>query len=207
MSGRKASKPHTTLLKVVILGDGGVGKSSLMNRYVNNEFDSQSFHTIGVEFLNKDVELEDDTYTMQIWDTAGQERFKSLRTPFYRGSDCCILTFDVNDRQSFSNIPMWRKEFTHYADVRKAEDFPFILIGNKVDQGNRKVLSEDAESWCKENGGVPYFETSAKDDINVEQAFVTAARQVKLLQPDVKASFSDTVDLKGQKKGGFSCCD
>ena len=69
------------------------------------------------------------------------------------------------------------------------------------------MLSEDAESWCKENGGVPYFETSAKDDINVEQAFVTAARQVKLLQPDVKASFSDTVDLKGQKKGGFSCCD
>jgi small GTP-binding protein len=76
---------------------GGVGKSSLMNRYVNNTFDAQSFHTIGVEFLNKDITIDDEAFTMQIWDTAGQERFKSLRTPFYRGSDCCMLTFDVND--------------------------------------------------------------------------------------------------------------
>lgn len=78
------------LLKVVLLGDGGVGKSSLMNRFVSNKFDAQSFHTIGVEFLNKDVTYEGENYTMEIWDTAGQERFKSLRTPFYRGADCCV---------------------------------------------------------------------------------------------------------------------
>ena len=76
------AKPN--FLKVIILGDGAVGKSALMNRFVNNKFDSQSFHTIGVEFLNKEVKADGGTYTLQIWDTAGQERFKSLRTPFYR---------------------------------------------------------------------------------------------------------------------------
>ena len=75
---------NSKFLKVIILGDGAVGKSALMNRFVNNKFDSTSFHTIGVEFLNKEVTVNNDFYTLQIWDTAGQERFKSLRTPFYR---------------------------------------------------------------------------------------------------------------------------
>ena len=117
----------STLLKVVLLGDGGVGKSALMTRYVKNNFEQKSFHTIGVEFLNKDISSFGNSYTLQIWDTAGQERFKSLRTPFYRGADCCILTFAVNDKQSFANIDFWKKEFLYYADIRDTNKFPFIV--------------------------------------------------------------------------------
>lgn len=69
-------------------------------------------------------------YLQQIWDTAGQERFKSLRTPFYRGSDMCLLTFSIDDPPSFKNLDMWRKEFIYYADVKA--DFPFLVVGNKV---------------------------------------------------------------------------
>mmetsp|Transcript_19608 Transcript_19608/g.50992 ORF Transcript_19608/g.50992 Transcript_19608/m.50992 type:complete len:201 (+) Transcript_19608:83-685(+) len=194
-----------SLLKVVILGNGGVGKSSLMNRFVNNEFDAQSFHTIGVEFLNKDLQIDGDTYTMQIWDTAGQERFKSLRTPFYRGADCCMLCYDVTDQPSFKNLGMWKKEFTHYADVRDASKFPFVLLGNKVDcsPSERAVPHDAAEAWCAENGNVPYFETSAKDNINVEMAFVAAAQQVKKCTPVLTTSYADTVDLSAQKT---KCC-
>jgi small GTP-binding protein len=200
-----AGAKHATLLKVVILGDGGVGKSSLMTRFVKNEFDQQSFHTIGVEFLNKDIQVGNETYTMQIWDTAGQERFKSLRTPFYRGTDCCLLTFDVNDAKSFQNIPMWKKEFLNYADPPNPEKFPFLLIGNKVDLGKRVVSREEALKWCEENGNMPFFETSAKDNIDVEKAFIRAAELLKRSEVALKAVYSDTVDLKA-KHGVFSCC-
>jgi small GTP-binding protein len=197
----------STLLKVVILGDGGVGKSSLMQRFVSNKFDSQSFHTIGVEFLNKDVPIDGEVYTLQIWDTAGQERFKSLRTPFYRGADCCLLTFGVDDSQSFRNLSVWKKEFLYYADVREPENFPMVVLGNKVDLPNRQVTQEEALAWCRENHDCPYFETSAKDAINVSEAFRMA---VKLLikkgqHLDVKPGFNDTVNLE-KKEGSGGCC-
>lgn len=133
---------RSTLLKVVILGDGGVGKSCLMNRFVSNHFDEHSFHTIGVEFLNKDIEINGEAYTLQIWDTAGQERFKTLRTPFYRGSDICLLTYAVDDRTSFKNLTLWRSEFLKYADVQEDSNFPFIVVGNKVNYGASKRYIE-----------------------------------------------------------------
>jgi small GTP-binding protein len=182
-------------VKVVILGDGGVGKSSLMNRFVNNEFSVESFHTIGVEFLNKDVAVGTSHYTMQIWDTAGQERFKSLRTPFYRGTDCCLLTFDVGDRASFEHIASWRQEFLNYADIRHPESFPFVLLGNKCDVAERAVTETEAKALCCEFHDMPYFETSAKDNVNVQRAFVAAAERIRLSQSPIKQEYTDTVTL------------
>lgn len=201
----------STFLKVVLLGDGGVGKSSLMNRFVSGKFDCQSFHTIGVEFLNKDVTVEGQSYTLQIWDTAGQERFKSLRTPFYRGSDLCLLVFAVDDVQSFKNLAMWRKEFLYYADVREKDNFPFILLGNKIDFNERVVSQEEAHNFCQEIGGIPYFETSAKDSTNVDVAFNAAVKRLnELEQTKAKSDFSATegVNLsKVNKRETSSCCE
>jgi len=173
-----SSKP--IFLKVVLLGDGGVGKSSLMQRFVSNKFDSAPFHTIGVEFLNKDIEVDHEKYTLQIWDTAGQERFKSLRTPFYRGSDCCLLTFALDDEQSFRNLAIWKKEFLYYADIADSDNFPFVVLGNKVDV-DHQVEANTVKEWCEANGHMPYYETSAKDAINVDLAFISAIKRVAAL--------------------------
>lgn len=205
-----STKP--SLLKVVLLGDGGVGKSSLMNRFVSDKFDSQSFHTIGVEFLNKDVVVESGTFTLQIWDTAGQERFKSLRTPFYRGSDICLLVFAVDDRQSLANLTQWKKEFLYYADVKDPENFPFLVLGNKVDVTERLVSEEDALAWCRANGEVPYYETSAKDNTNVDLVFSSSVERhlelEKKLDKQMKNIVPEGVNLSNHEKSkkNSSCC-
>merc|ERR1711918_87053 len=106
MSSRKK-----VLLKVIILGDSGVGKTSLMNQYVNKKFSNQYKATIGADFLTKEVMVDDRLVTMQIWDTAGQERFQSLGVAFCRGADSCVLVFDVHGLKTFDNLDSWRDEF------------------------------------------------------------------------------------------------
>lgn len=97
------------LLKVIVLGDSGVGKTSLMNQYVNRKFTNQYKATIGADFLTKEVMIEDKLVTMQIWDTAGQERFQSLGVAFYRGADACVLVYDVTNEKSFRQLDSWRE--------------------------------------------------------------------------------------------------
>ncbi|XP_067620561.1 ras-related protein Rab-9A [Eurosta solidaginis] len=189
----------TILLKVVILGDGGVGKSCLMNRFVQNRYDENNFHTIGVEFMNKNIDVDGEKYTLQIWDTAGQERFRALRTPFYRGSDVCMLCYSVDDRESFRGLKQWRREFLNYADV-KPEKFPFIVVGNKLDMATkyRQVNYEEVEQWCKDNGMTCLIETSSKAASNVTDAFVMAVRQWKHMERIAENELrqnSDTIDL------------
>ncbi|CAK5279976.1 unnamed protein product [Mycena citricolor] len=186
------------LLKVIILGDSGVGKTSLMNQYVNKRFSNQYKATIGADFLTKEVMVDDRLVTMQLWDTAGQERFQSLGVAFYRGADCCVLVYDVNSAKSFETLDSWRDEFLIQASPHDPENFPFVVLGNKIDveENKRQVTQKRAMTWCQSKGNIPYFETSAKEAINVEQAFQTVAKNA--LQQEQEESLLDpypVVDL------------
>ncbi|ORZ20700.1 vacuolar biogenesis protein [Absidia repens] len=191
-SGRKK-----VLLKVIILGDSGVGKTSLMNQYVSKSFSNQYKATIGADFLTKEVLVDDRLVTMQIWDTAGQERFQSLGVAFYRGADCCVLAYDVNNSKTFEHVDQWRDEFLIQASPRDPDEFPFVLLGNKVDveESKRMVSPKRAMAWCQSKGNAPYFETSAKEAINVDQAFQTIARNALSRETDVDIDFPDTINL------------
>jgi len=129
MSSNRTKK----LLKVIILGDSGVGKTSLMNQYVNKKFTNQYKATIGADFLTKEVMIDDKMVTLQIWDTAGQERFQSLGVAFYRGADCCVLVYDLTVPKTFESMESWREDFLVQASPRDPDNFPFVVIGNKAD--------------------------------------------------------------------------
>ncbi|KAF8406422.1 hypothetical protein HHK36_008509 [Tetracentron sinense] len=213
-----------TLLKVIILGDSGVGKTSLMNQYVNKKFSNQYKATIGADFLTKEVQFEDRLFTLQndntgdgedlvslIWDTAGQERFQSLGVAFYRGADCCVLVYDVNVMKSFDNLNNWREEFLIQASPSDPENFPFVVLGNKVDVdgGNSRVVSEKkARAWCASKGNIPYFETSAKEGINVEEAFQCIAKNALKSEEEEEIYLPDTIDVASssqQRSAGCEC--
>ncbi|XP_055338346.1 ras-related protein rab7-like [Paramacrobiotus metropolitanus] len=196
------------LLKVIILGDSGVGKTSLMNQYVNKKFSNQYKATIGADFLTKEVAVDDRLVTMQIWDTAGQERFQSLGVAFYRGADCCVLVFDVNNAQSFKSLDSWRDEFLIQASPRDPENFPFVVLGNKIDLDTRAVTTARAQSWCQSKGNIPYFETSAKENINVEQAFQTIARNAlaQESEADLYPEFPDQIKITPDHKNKSDGC-
>ena len=170
------SSTKKVFLKVVVLGDMAVGKTSLMQRFVNNRFSHQYKSTLGADFLSKEVIVDDRTINLQIWDTAGQERFQSLGVAFYRGADCCVLTYDVTDVNTLRSLDMWKEEFLAQTLPRDSEKFPFVVLGNKVDLPNRMVAARHAEQWCHCNGAIPYFETSAKENINVDEAFEVITR-------------------------------
>lgn len=200
------------ILKVIILGDSGVGKTSLMHRYVNDKYSQQYKATIGADFLTKEVIVNDDKVaTMQVWDTAGQERFQSLGVAFYRGADCCVLVYDVTNGKSFDNVKSWRDEFLVHANVSSPETFPFVILANKVDveESKKVVSSRSAQELAKSLGNVPLFFTSAKDSINVQDAFEEIARSaLQQSQSDADAYEDDLSEaINIQLDGEPSSCN
>lgn len=197
---------HKSLQKVIILGSSGVGKTSLMDRYVDAKFSAQYKITVGADFSTKDVPVGDELITLQIWDTAGQERFQSLGVAFYRGADSCVLCFDVIQPKTFDNLDSWRDEFLIQAGPRDPDNFPFVVLGNKVDLDGRAVPQKRALAWCQAKGNIPYFETSAKEAINVEQAFQVIARNALKQESEEDIYLPDTIDVAEQRPASGSSC-
>ncbi|MGH0160489.1 UNVERIFIED_CONTAM: hypothetical protein FKN15_057562 [Acipenser sinensis] len=196
-------------LKIIILGSLGVGKTSLLHQYVHSKFYEDYRTTLGASVLSKIITVDNSAVKLQIWDTGGQERFRSVVSTFYKGSDGCVLAFDVTDRESFEALEGWRQDILDKTSSRDP-GFPFVVLGNKIDLNDRQVSSNDASSWC-EDRNLPYLEVSARDNINVDQAFHTVARHALIQCKEGAVSYmTDSIKLKpekgGKKKKKKKCC-
>ncbi|KAK9497263.1 hypothetical protein O3M35_004615 [Rhynocoris fuscipes] len=167
------AREYDHLFKLLIIGDSGVGKSSLLLRFADNTFTGNYITTIGVDFKIRTIDIEGEKVKLQIWDTAGQERFRTITSTYYRGTHGVIVVYDVTSGDSFANVKRWLHEIEQNCEVVNR-----ILVGNKNDTPEGKVvLTEDAQRFADQMA-IQLFETSAKDNINVEEMFMAITRQV-----------------------------
>jgi small GTP-binding protein len=160
--------------KIVIAGNGGVGKSSLLHRYVAGQFNRSYSVTIGADFASREVDMADEKIRLVIWDLAGQRRFHIVRDGFYRGAKAVILVFDITDRESWKDLPLWEEEIT--ARVPEAQ---IVVVGNKTDLLRKRVTPyQVAHRWARQRR-YGYVETSCATGAGVDDLFVGIAHLVK----------------------------
>lgn len=163
------------LVKILIVGDSGVGKTSLLMRYAENTYTEAYRQTIGVDFKSKVVTVCDQKYKLQIWDTAGQERFRTITSSWYRLADVCIFAYDISDEESFNNATdQWLKQYESY----RTKDASLFLVGLKCDLKNKRIISSERGQSTASTHNMFFFETSAKTCENVNLLFEIIAHYV-----------------------------
>ena len=158
---------YDVLYKFLLVGDSGVGKSNILSRYVNGEFDLNTKSTLGVEFSTRTVTSSDFVARIQIWDTAGQERYRAITTAYYRGAHCVMLVYDITKKSTFDNIGKWLKE----VNDKCADNPKLVLIGNMCDLSHSREVSFDEGKNFAEENNLFFLELSALNGTNVDLAF------------------------------------
>ncbi|XP_073994149.1 RAS oncogene family member Rab1 [Rhodnius prolixus] len=180
------------LFKLLLIGDSGVGKSCLLLRFADDTYSESYISTIGVDFKIRTIDLEGKTIKLQIWDTAGQERFRTITSSYYRGAHGIIVVYDCTDQESFSNLKQWLEEIDRYA----CDNVNKLLVGNKSDLTTKKVVDYATAKEYADHLKIPFIETSAKNAINVEQAFLTMAAEIKNRVGPPSSAADSTANVK-----------
>ncbi|KAI9187855.1 GTP-binding protein [Blastocladiella emersonii ATCC 22665] len=206
MAAKSSTYDH--LIKLLLIGDSGVGKSCLLLRFTDDSFTPSFITTIGIDFKIRTIELDGKRIKLQIWDTAGQERFRTITTAYYRGAMGILLIYDVTDERSFNNIRNWIRNIEQHASVGVNK----ILVGNKCDVTEKKVISKEQGQELADEFGVKFIETSAKSNIGVEEAFFSLAKDIKKRLIDTQGPADDDkkIDITGggakPAAASGSCC-
>eukprot|EP00010_Vexillifera_abyssalis_P009062 CAMPEP_0201546936 /NCGR_PEP_ID=MMETSP0173_2-20130828/3313_1 /ASSEMBLY_ACC=CAM_ASM_000268 /TAXON_ID=218659 /ORGANISM="Vexillifera sp., Strain DIVA3 564/2" /LENGTH=221 /DNA_ID=CAMNT_0047955779 /DNA_START=22 /DNA_END=687 /DNA_ORIENTATION=+ len=179
-----SSKPpaYDYLIKLLLIGDSGVGKSCLLLRFSDDSFTPSFITTIGIDFKIRTIELDGKKIKLQIWDTAGQERFRTITTAYYRGAMGILLVYDVTDEKTFANIRNWIRNIEQHA----TENVNKMLIGNKCDMEDKKDVDAARGQALADEYDIKFLETSAKTNHNVDLAFITLAKDIKARIIDVE---------------------
>lgn len=184
-SGQSFTFPDTEdsydfLFKVVLIGDAGVGKTCVVQRFKHGIYMERHGNTIGVDFMLKTIEVDGKKIKLQIWDTAGQERFRTITQSYYRGAHGVIMTYDITNSETFNHVPQWVEDVKRYAGA----DTLMLLIGTKLDVANinpqlRQVTLSEAKNLASAKHMLDVIETSSKEDTNIERTFVKLAKAMR----------------------------
>ncbi|KAH9800626.1 Rab5/RabF-family small GTPase [Citrus sinensis] len=188
-------------VKLVLLGDMGTGKTSLVLRFVKGQFFDFQESTIGAAFFTQVLSLNEVTIKFDIWDTAGQERYYSLAPMYYRGAAAAIVAYDITSMDSFERAKKWVQELQRQGNP----NLIMFLVANKVDlEEKRKVKNEEGELYAQENG-LSFLETSAKSAHNVNELFYEIAKRLAEVNPSRQTGMKLHTESHGGGRRGFCC--
>ncbi|MFX1299668.1 MAG: Rab family GTPase [Promethearchaeota archaeon] len=160
--------------KVIVVGDAGVGKTSLARRYTTGQFDESYLFTLGVDFFTKQITLKDKfNIKLVIYDTGGQERFDFIRGLYFEGAAGAVIAYDITDRQSFDRIDHWIQQV-----YQRCEGIPLLLVACKTDLEDKRVITKDEGEKRSKAGNMIFLESSAKDDFHVSDVFTSLAEKI-----------------------------
>lgn len=197
MSKTRASATDVQL-KILVIGDSAVGKTSLLLRYIDDAFSPSFLSTIGIDFKKKTVSIDNQSVLLNIWDTAGQERFRTITTSYFRGAQAILLCFDATERQTFMNVASWVNQITENGP----EGLACLLVSTKADMIDKIVVTEQEAKALADKHGMKYIATSAKLNKNVTEAFETLAKDALKTYNATTPVKKDTVKPTANDNGG-----
>lgn len=197
-----ANSSHFREAKICLLGDMGVGKSSLVGRFVHDKFDTTLTTTLGASFMSKTVSVDGNTYRFQIWDTAGQERYRSLLPMYYRNASAAIVVYDITNQATFEVLRDWIRELQKLGPP----NIILAIAGNKCDlEENREISTTEGQTFAQEIGAI-FSETSALTATNVEWLFVEIGKRLPTEQPFFTPDHITITHKKHQEQQKSKCC-
>ena len=182
------------VIKILTLGDSGVGKTSIIQKFINDKFNQSMLSTIGVDFQSKVIIIDNIKVKLKIWDTTGQERFKTLTSQYYNGADGALLIFDITSKMTFDRISFWMNELN---EKKKLNELGLLLIGNKIDLNDKRTVDkEEAEIFARENN-INYYDTSASKNININNVINDIAKQcLNIIKKNEERNYENSMNEK-----------
>ena len=195
-SDTQTSSNQSLVAKLLIVGDSRVGKSCILTRFTEACYTPNSIMTVGIDCKSKKIQVDDSIIKLQIWDTAGQEKYRSITQNFYKNALGVIIVFDLTDRTSFDNVKRWIAQIKNNSDF----DICMILAANKCDDEKNRAVSKEEIGKLAGEREINWYETSAKEDINIQEIFLAITREMKIKFFTRNESFRDSYREPGLKR-------